>query len=396
MSDRKSLPGKNLPAYSIARPFAALFASAWLLIALGCGGGSSGGDGSVTGGGGNPPPPTFVTVDAPGAGDTRDLGTKIQSINAGGDVTGIFTDSNNTAHGFLRTANGTLTAFDVPGAGTQNSQGSYAQGINASGDIAGYIIDQNLQAHGFLRAGSGSYSTFDVPGAYSTLARGLNDGGVITGEYLDTNNIPHGYVRASDGTITTFDPVSSSSTLPMNVNASGTVVGTYTDSNSMNHGFTRDASGFIALADAHGSVPGEVIQSQAMDINGSEAVVGVAFKKSSPQGWYCFLLAGGSSPLFNPPGAPFPGGSPGVRSSGDATASGINDTGAIVGNFTDAAGALHGYLRNPDGTIVILDDPQASSSAAPPGTVVTGINAKGAIVGYYFDQFNAIHGFIRR
>ena len=390
MSDRKSLPVKNRVASTITAPVGALFAAGLLLITLGCGGGSSGGNGSGTGGGGTPPPPPiFVTVDAPGAGAPRDLGTKIQSINAGGDVAGIFTDSNNTAHSFLRTASGTLSAFDVPGAGTQNSQGSYAQGINASGDIAGYIIDQNLQAHGFLRTGNGSFATFDVPGAFSTLARGLNDGGVITGEYLDSNNIPHGYVRASDGTIATFDPSFSASTLPTKVSAGGTVVGTYTDSNLVNHGFTRDANGIITAVDVRGIAPGEYAQTLAVDINGSGVAVGATLKQSAPnQGWNNFVRAvDGSYTLFNPPGLAY---------LSVSTPAGINDAGAIVGNFTDSAGALHGYLRFSRGAILILDDPQASSSAAPPGTVVTGINAKGAIVGYYFDQFNATHGFVSK
>jgi hypothetical protein len=53
---------------------------------------------------------------------------------------------------------------------------------------------------------------------------------------------------------------------------------------------------------------------------------------------------------------------------------GINSAGAIVGYVTGAV--TRGYLRNPDGSFVFIDDPTSL-----PNTVVQGINDLGQIVG---------------
>lgn len=54
----------------------------------------------------------FVTFDVPGAGTT---GTLPSSMNAEGEITGIYYDVNSVGHGFLRSKNGTFTTFDVTG-----------------------------------------------------------------------------------------------------------------------------------------------------------------------------------------------------------------------------------------------------------------------------------------
>ena len=57
---------------------------------------------------------------------------------------------------------------------------------------------------------------------------------------------------------------------------------------------------------------------------------------------------------------------------------GINDSGQIVGRYTDADGTSHGYLLSGiGGTLTTLDVPGATFNAA------AGINASGQIVGTY-------------
>ena len=73
----------------------------------------------------------------------------------------------------------------------------------------------------------------------------------------------------------------------------------------------------------------------------------------------------------------------------------INSAGTIVGNYSDANNAIHGYLRSPDGTFTTIDAPNAFQGANSPGTFITHINARGAIVGYYFDAQGTRHGFVR-
>ena len=71
--------------------------------------------------------------------------------------------------------------------------------------------------------------------------------------------------------------------------------------------------------------------------------------------------------------------------------SGINDDGAVVGTYAQTTTSTHGFLRNPDGTFVSLDAPNAPSSG---NTLPVQINSAGAIVGYYLDAQQVFHGFV--
>src|SRR5258708_9964470 len=69
-----------------------------------------------------------------------------------------------------------------------------------------------------------------------------------------------------------------------------------------------------------------------------------------------------------------------LNTSGDGTlASGINDTGQIVGTYADASG-VHGFLLS-GGSYTTLDAP-----LAPQYTIAQGINGAGQIVGLYFSN----------
>jgi hypothetical protein len=116
-----------------------------------------------------------------------------------------------------------------------------------------------------------------------------------------------------------------------------------------------------------------------------------------------------------------------------STASTVNPSGAVVGNYTDSGGVGHGYLRDKNGTFTTIDFPSSISTFAgyinaegdivgeyadssnvghsfllshgiftsfdPPGTVgfsdASGINPSGIIVGLYFDSAGVEHGYIR-
>src|SRR5215510_1654211 len=76
---------------------------------------------------------------------------------------------------------------------------------------------------------------------------------------------------------------------------------------------------------------------------------------------------------------------------GNATRwAGVNDTGQIVGNYTDATGT-HGFLES-GGTYTSLDDPLAAGGATG-GTFPSGINNAGQTVGS-FHNANGTHGFL--
>ena len=73
-------------------------------------------------------------------------------LNDAGTIEGVYIDSNNVYHGFLRAAGGTFTTFDVPGAGTGPGQGTSPYCNNARDAITGFYVDTNNTWHGFLRA----------------------------------------------------------------------------------------------------------------------------------------------------------------------------------------------------------------------------------------------------
>jgi hypothetical protein len=73
---------------------------------------------------------------------------------------------------------------------------------------------------------------------------------------------------------------------------------------------------------------------------------------------------------------------------------GINEAGAIGGNFQDANNVLHGFFRAPDGDIVVFDAPGAGTGAFQ-GTEGFAINSEGVIVGRTFDAGYVQHGMLR-
>ena len=67
--------------------------------------------------------------------------------------------------------------------------------------------------------------------------------------------------------------------------------------------------------------------------------------------------------------------------------SGLNDSGEVVGTYTNAAGT-HGFLYS-DGAYATLNDPYAIH-----GTFAESINNAGQIVGYYYNSNYNVHGFV--
>ena len=360
---------------------------------IGCGGGSAGN----AGGAAPPPQPLFIEIDGFNAGQNSRLGTTTTAINANGDIVGTVFNFMNNRSAFVRAAGGTPTTFNAPGAGGGSGEGTSAEAINASGTIVGWVSPGTLSFFdGYTRDTAGVFTTFDVPTGVGTIALAVNDSGVVTGFFQDGSGFEHGFIRAANGTFTTFDGPGTvfapgKGTIPARINAAGAVVGTFQGAGGVLHGFLRAPDGTMTVLDAPGAGGGAGLGTQANAINASGVIVGTVADASAH---HSFMRdANGAYTVFDPPGIGVP--APGNTTTG-SIATAVNDQGLVAGYDTDSSGVMHGYIRNPDGTVVLVDDPLASVSGPQAlGTMVNDINRSGFVVGTYFDQVQGMHGFAR-
>jgi uncharacterized membrane protein len=186
-------------------------------------------------------------------------------INTGGEIVGLYLDSNGIHHGFsvpvikASVSLGSFQNIDFPGAVF-----THAFGINDHGDIVGQWIAPHSPKCNSFRLSSGNFTALPVPNGINNLALGINDTGEVTGVFgspcpfllanpaaftgLDLRSPTislgfvgvQGYVLATNGTFTAVIFPGAQSTQPQKINNSGMVVGFYNTApgpGSMTHGF---------------------------------------------------------------------------------------------------------------------------------------------------------------
>ena len=195
----------------------------------------------------------ITTFEAPGAGAGPFQGTAGGNINPAGEISGPYVDATLARHGYVRAANGKITEFDPPGDGTGAHQGVYTSffyGLNPAGELVGLYSDSSDVFHGYVRAPNGSIATFDVPGAgagdgQGTFAFGINPSGATTGR----SQTPTMCITASCALATALSrpsmfqeraPALGQGTSPNSIDPSGAITGFFADGNNVNHGFVRD------------------------------------------------------------------------------------------------------------------------------------------------------------
>jgi hypothetical protein len=351
---------------------------------------------------------TFTTIDVPGVGNSALQGTLAISINAGGDIAGVFITASNAAHGFVRAAaTGTISKFDAPNAGTAVTQGTFATRIELAGNVTGMYADSNNAYHGFLRAPDGTITEFDVPGAPTTMGHrgtiplGVNAALQITGFFVDANAVRHGFIRAANGTFTTFDFPGAGTgptqgTVPVKINGPGGVMGFYVDGNQVFHGFVRNAGGTFSLPiDAPNA--GRVAAGKGLKFTGTlvhsfDGLGGVGgIYTDANFVFHGFLLSASSVfTSIDVPGASTTG------VFGGTLLTSVDGFGDVTGAYSDANGVEHGFAI-AGGTSTInapLDAPGAGTAGFFAGTVPLSINGTGELAGTYADPGGIFHGFL--
>ena len=217
------------------------------------------------------------------------------------------------------------------------------------------------------------YRSVDFPGATGTvLFGGPNPQGTSVGSYFDAAGVEHGFVLKG-GVFASFDPPGSTSTTGSWINPQGAIVGAYADAGGVSHGFILNAGKYktIDFPGAAGSVLNGL--SPTGEMVGFSCEVASCLTGTS----HSFAVSpAGVFTGFDPPGAV-----------GGSSASCVNPSGVIVGDFTDSAGVSHGYALE-NGTFTTIDFPGSTS------TSVGGNNPEGDIVGLYFDSAGVGHGYL--
>jgi len=332
----------------------------------------------------------FIKFNAPGAGKGSSQGTIPISINTAGNITGLTRDENFVRHGFLRDENGKIKVFDDADAGTGNGQGTRGYSINPKGWITGFYTDSNGADHGFVRnPDDGSITNFDAPDAGTGAGQGtfvwgndnINPSRAITGFYIDSNNADHGFVRDPHGSITEFDaPGGAGGTSGWGINPVGEITGRDCSSTEC-YGFLRSPTGhFIKFG-----VPGALNGTYPECINSKGWVTGTWTDASGAD--HGFVRdPQGKITKFDPRGS-------GTGDGQGTIAWSINDANVISGQYIDSTGLYHGFVRAADGKITPYEVPGAGTGDGQ-GTIPYGINDKGNITGYYIDTSGVLHGFL--
>jgi hypothetical protein len=283
------------------------------------------------------------------------LWTEPESINSAGDITGFFEIVSGVPQGFVRYADGRIVTFDPP-SNFPFVPFPQAQpvAINEFGEIAGNYPFPEVASNGFRRSAGGLFTTFDfaLGAAYPTVVTGLNASGTIVGYFFeDQGPNESSFILHPDGLWTPFvvppnqESSCSQTTLAESINAAGTIAGFYS-------GYSGTDANMCATVDAGGFV-------------------------RSPQG--VFTLFNAPGPMVTSPLRALP--ADGATLSAPSRLN-INQAGTTTGSYTDAKGAQHGFVREPDGVITSFDPPRGMQTTA------TGINDSGLIVGSFLYDWN--------
>ena len=260
-----------------------------------------------------------------------------------------------------------VSRVDVPGETTTYTD---AVGINNRGEIVGAFRDARPFEHGFVFR-KGEFTALEVPDLH-TVPLGINDRGDIVGFGVKNGDEIHGLLwNKGGGEPTRIDADGKHITYFHGINNRGQVVGhSRVDLFKPAEAFLWN-DGVFTLVD----VPGVLVVGrgrQSLGINDRGQVVGTCQDLNGTHG---FLIDQGDVTLIDVPGAKW------------TYASGINNRGQIVGSYFDASDVEHGYLRDANGAITLI---QASNA---PGIEPVRLNDRGDIVGM-FSESGLVHGFL--
>ncbi len=221
-----------------------------------------------------------------------------------------------------------------------------------------------------------TYKNVTIKGALEVDTYGLNNKGEISGDYVDSAAAQHGMIL-NGKKLTSFDDKNCSSTAGSTgiamygVNSAGTAVGFCTLTSSGEYVGVMYSKGKVTEI----SYP-NALETQANGINDKGAIVGDFIDTAGAE--HGFLLSGKKYTQIDAP-------SPDTSS----VAWSINNKGQITVYAVDSAGGYEGFILTGK-KFTKVDDPNEGSL----GTVAHKINNKGDVDGTYYDTASVTHGFL--
>ena len=259
-------------------------------------------------------------------------------------------------------------------------------GINDAGVIAGYFGDGTIvNNHGFTWS-NGSFTNENVSGADQTQVVAINN--TLTNGTYNTagfwvNNASganHGFTNVG-GTFTNVDGPASTFTQVLGLNDHGQAVGFFTAAGVTN-GFTYSLSS-TTVTPLTAPSSWNATSVTAAGINNSGLIVGFY---SNSSGTFGFIDNSGH---FTTPTDPF-GTNPMFF--------GVNNLGEVVGTDTASGGYSEGFVYNMNtNNWTLVFDPNSSKTANGfniSGTTLNGINDDGQLVGFYADSTGNVDGLL--
>ena len=179
--------------------------------------------------------------------------------------------------------------------------------------------------HGFLRTPDGTFTTIDLPGAFFTEVLAINPAGVIVGDFCNAVTCFQAFVRTPDGT---FTVINANAGIPFGINPAGAITGTTADGS--NSGYLRSPDGTFITFNPPGSTATASPSPSTRRARSRGSTFGANF------GAHGFVRApDGTFTTFDPPGSTY------------TFPTAINAGGVITGEFPDASGVGHGFVRIP-------------------------------------------------
>ena len=255
-------------------------------------------------------------------------------------------------------------------------------GINDSDTIAGYF-GSGMAGHpnkGYTL--HVNYRNENFPGSAQTQVTGLNNGSVTVGFWVDKAGDNSGFYSIGGRRFHTADYPTGDRAKPavdqlLGVNDSGVAVGFYTDGQGANQGYSYN----IATR-----------KYRKINVSGDTNVTAAAINNLGDIAGFATNGAGTTEGFLKlPNGRVVHLDAPGATTT---QAFGVNDGDEVVGDYTVGTGSsatTAGFVWSPGFGFESINDPNGIGA-----TTINGVNDRGALVGFYTDSAGNTDGLVAR